>query len=81
MAYAIWAESLEIIACYSWSKSIIVIIVIRLSGKLVLVVGEGAKVFVNGEYITGKLELMHSDRYPSVTIYTLYNVYCIVYTV
>ena len=28
-----------------------------------MVVTDEAKVYVNGEYVSGKLELMHGDRY------------------
>jgi hypothetical protein len=28
-----------------------------------MVVANEAKVYVNGEYVSGKLELMHGDRY------------------
>ena len=32
-----------------------------------MTVNEEAKVHVNGEYVSGKLDLMHSDRFVSVT--------------
>lgn len=32
------------------------------TGKLLMTVAEQAKVYVNGEYVSGKLELMHGDR-------------------
>ncbi|KAL5254991.1 hypothetical protein ACHWQZ_G014439 [Mnemiopsis leidyi] len=32
------------------------------NGKLLMVVTDEAKVYVNGEYVSGKLELMHGDR-------------------
>ena len=37
-----------------------------LPGKVVMVVADEAKVHVNGEYVSGKLEIMHGDRYNTM---------------
>lgn len=31
-----------------------------------MVVADEAKVYVNGEYVSGKLDLMHGDRYVNI---------------